>query len=140
MSSSLEKFICLAILPEMILNKYNFISQVQHQTSWCEIAGTFLASFLGAYHVLPCLTIILYLALSCDIKALTFILSHRGTLIFSGKSILLSFIFRVLPVHLICNVSHRECLSRVIFWAFGWPCRVNVCSEPFNSLNLRGTW
>ena len=70
-------------------------------------------------------------------KGSDFYLIPQGTLTFSGKSIFLLFIFNVLPVHLMCIVSHKECFSRVIFWALGCPLRVNTCKMPFNSLNLR---
>ena len=87
----------------------------------------------------PCFIMILYFIFSCARRALTLTLSHKGIFAFSGKSILLLFIFRVVHSHLIFIVSHRACLSNCMFWGLGCPFSVKVCNMPFNSLSLRGT-
>ena len=99
----------------------------------------FLTSFLGAYHALPCFyhDVVLYILWAK--RPLTLTLFRKGMFTFPGKSILLLFIFRVVPSHLIFIVSHRECLSNCMFWGLGCPFSVNMCNMPFNSLSLRGT-
>ena len=87
----------------------------------------------------PCSIMILYFTFLWTRRALTLILSHKGMLTFSGKSILFLFIFRVVPSHLIFMVSHRACLSNCMFWGLGCPFNAKVCNMPFNSLSLRGT-
>ena len=87
----------------------------------------------------PCFIMMLYFTFSSAKRALTLTLSYKGMLKFSGKSILLLFIFKVVPSHLIFIVSHRACLSSCMFWGLGCPFSVNVCNMPFNSLSLSGT-
>ena len=79
------------------------------------MALRFLVSGLGAYQVLPCLIMMLYLTFLWAIRALTLTLSRKGMFLFSGRSILLPFIFRVTPNHFMFMVSHKACLSSCIF-------------------------
>ena len=49
---------------------------------------------------------------------LILILSQRGTFTFSGKSILLPFMFWVVLSHFMCRVSHKVCFSSWRFLGF----------------------
>ena len=87
------------------------------QTVSGSIALRFFVSDLGAYQVLPGLIIILYFTCLWAVRDLNLTLSHKGMFLFSSRSILLPFIFSVIPDHLIFMVSHKACLSSCIFQA-----------------------
>ena len=90
----------------------------------------FVISILGAYHVFPCFIIMLNFTALWAMIDLCLTLSQRGIFTFSGKSILLPFIFRVVLSHFICRVSHKVCFNNWMFWALSCPLRAKVCSRP----------
>ena len=63
----------------------------------------------------------------------------RGIFTFSGKSILLPLMFRVVLSHFMCRVSHKVCFSKWRFWALSCPLRAKVWSRPLSSLTFTGT-
>ena len=100
---------------------------------------TFATSILGAYHVFPCFIIMLNFMDLLTMIDLILTLSHRGIFTFSGKSILLPFIFKVVLSHFMYKVSHKVCFSSWRFWALSCPLRAKVCSKPLSSLSFTGT-
>ena len=90
-------------------------------------------------YIFPCFIIMLNFTDLWAIIDLTLILSQRGIFTFSGKSILLPFMFRVVLSHFMCRVSHKVCFSKWRFWALSFSLRAKVWSRPLSSLSFTGT-
>ena len=68
---------------------------------------------------------------------LTLTLSHRRIFTFSGKSILLPFIFKVVLSHFMCKVSHKVCFNSWRFWALSLELRGNAFTNPLECYNTK---